>query len=140
MARYYLDTCIWRDFYESRISRDGKAIGECAYNLILKLLSRKQNILFSEFVVMELEREYSEQEIEEMLGFMLNTGLLTRIEPNKDEVNEAKSLAAYRKLPFIDCLNAIMARDNDAILVTRDAHFFQSLKDITDALKPEDII
>jgi len=42
-------------------------------------------------------------------------------------------------VPFFDALHAVLARDNKAIMVTRDKHF-DELLDITKYKKPEEII
>ncbi|MBI3026645.1 PIN domain-containing protein [Candidatus Woesearchaeota archaeon] len=42
---------------------------------------------------------------------------------------EAKKIAEERNVPAGDALHAIIARDNDLILVTRDSHF-RKLEDI----------
>jgi hypothetical protein len=66
MAKYYLDTCIWRDFYEARISEHGNPLGRYAYELILKILKNKDAIIYSESVVSELKRRYENLEIENL--------------------------------------------------------------------------
>jgi len=42
-------------------------------------------------------------------------------------------------VPAGDALHAIVARDNDLILVTRDRHF-RKLEDISKHYKPEELI
>ncbi|MBU0472414.1 MAG: hypothetical protein KKF89_04215 [Nanoarchaeota archaeon] len=55
------------------------------------------------------------------------------------QFTEAKMIAKQRSLPKGDVLHTIIARDNDAILVTRDKHF-KKLEDISPHYKPENII
>ena len=52
---------------------------------------------------------------------------------------EAKKIAKERDVPAGDALHAIVARDNDLILVTRDRHF-RKLEDISKHYKPEELI
>ena len=42
---------------------------------------------------------------------------LIRIDITKTEYSEAKNLSQMRKIPFVDCLNAIQARNHKAIMV-----------------------
>ena len=52
---------------------------------------------------------------------------------------EAEKIAIQRKVPFGDALHAIIARDCDAILVSRDQHY-EKLTDITLSKKPEELL
>ncbi len=89
---------------------------------------------------MELNITYSRPDIDDMLNFMIRCKILIKISPTKEEILEAKKLSITRNIPFIDCLNAIQARNHEAILVTRDKHFFINLKDIVKVYTPEEII
>lgn len=62
-----------------------------------------------------------------------------KIITNLKQKTEAKKIAQERALPPGDVLHAIIARDNNLVLITRDKHFKQ-LEDITPYHKPEDII
>lgn len=137
--KYLLDTCIWRDFYENRFSKSGKPLGKYATNLFMKIIKSKDKILFSESLVWELKKDYEEKEIYDMLNFLSITKILIKIEITKKEYLEGKELSQKRDLPFVDCLNAIHARNHKAIMVSQDQHFFQNLSDITKPIKPEDI-
>ena len=56
-----------------------------------------------------------------------------------EDIKEAKKISEERGLPFGDVMHAILARNNNAILISRDKHF-QLLKDICEVVKPEEII
>ena len=60
-------------------------------------------------------------------------------DPTDEEIDEAKKLALERDVPRRDAFHAVVARDNEAILITRDYHF-QKLKDISIPRLPEDFI
>ena len=47
-TKYFLDTCIWRDFYEDRFGKTGRPLGKYASNLFMKILKNKDKIVFSE--------------------------------------------------------------------------------------------
>ncbi|MBW2974958.1 PIN domain-containing protein [Candidatus Woesearchaeota archaeon] len=136
---HLIDTCIWRDFYENRFSKSKNPIGKYAADLFMKVLKRKYTILFSEALVWELKRDYDEKEINDMLNLLFINKTLVRIEITKEEYQEAKKLSEERHIPFIDCLNAIQARNYKAVMVSRDEHFINNLSDIVKSVKPEDI-
>ena len=64
---------------------------------------------------------------------------MERVDVSDEQRDEAKKIAEKRRLPKGDVIHAILARDNKAVLVSRDKHF-QLLKDICEVVKPEDII
>src|SRR4030042_795489 len=116
--KYIIDSCIWRDFYEDRVSKSGRPLGKYAYDLFVKILKRGDIILFSESLIRELRKKYSEGEINERLNLLNHIGALTRIAITNDEDAESRGLSAKRKIPRFDCLNAVHARDHGAILVS----------------------
>ncbi len=106
----------------------------------MKMLKRKDKILFSESLIWELKKDYDEQGINDMLNLLFMNNILVKIEIKKEEYQESKKLAQERNIPFVDCLNAIGARNNNAVMVSQDRHFHENLKDITKTIKPQDII
>ena len=137
---YLLDTCIWRDFYENRFSKIGRPLGKYATRLFMKILKDKNKILFSEALILELKKDYEERDVNDMLNLLFLNKTLERIEITKEEHLEAKKLSQERNIPYIDCLNAIHARNYKAIMVSQDDHYFKNLIDITKTIKPENII
>ena len=137
---YLLDTCILRDFYENRFSKIGRPLGEYATKLFMKILKDKDKILFSEALILELKRDYGEKDVNDMLNLLFLNKTLERIEIIKEEHLEAKKLSQERNIPYIDCLNAIHARNHKAMMISQDDHYFKNLIDITKTIKPENII
>jgi predicted nucleic acid-binding protein len=138
-SRYLLDTCIWRDFYENRFSRTGRALGDHAAELFLKILRDKDVVVFTDVTLRELNNDYDEKKIQDMLGVLFVAGLLEKVEISGEEYSEAKKIGLERNLPKGDALTAVVARDNDAIVVSQDRHF-QSLTDISEFQRPEELI
>ena len=136
--RYYLDTSIWRDYYENR-SDSSKQLGRLALQFLLKIIKEDNLILYSDLVVQELMIKYSKEEISNILSIIYNLNLLVKISISKEQAKEAADLCRKRNVPFADVLHAILARDNRAVMVTRDRHF-QRLIDIADIKKPEDLL
>ncbi|VVB81331.1 PIN domain protein [uncultured archaeon] len=130
MTKYLLDTCIWRDFYEGRISKTGTLLGKNATEFIIKLIKNEDTVLFSETLIRELRNHYDDNEIKDMLNLLFMNRILIRIEITKEDYQEARRISKQRNLPFVDCLNAIQTRNHKALLVTQDAHYFKNLSDI----------
>lgn len=137
--KYYLDTCLWRDHFEDRLSKSKSPIGKYASELFLKIIKRKDKILFSESLILELSKDYSRKEINDMLSLLFMCNVLRRVDITKAEYSEGKEISKERDIPFIDALNAIQARNNGAVMVSRDSHFIKSLSDIIKTYRPEEI-
>lgn len=56
--RYYLDTCIWIDYFENRRDRF-RPLGEWAIALIKYIITSGGVIICSDLIEQELERYYS---------------------------------------------------------------------------------
>lgn len=134
--KYYLDTAIWVDYYENRRDKF-RPLGEWAFELFKKIRKNKEKVLYSDLVVNELSMAYDKETINKI--FEIASEMLEKVEIRKEQRREAKKVAKERKIPRGDVLHAILAKDNNAILVSRDKHF-QLLRDIYEFVKPEDII
>ncbi len=135
---YYLDTCIWRDHFENRFGPEGRPLGKYATNLFYKIIENQDKLLFSDLLVEELKIAFSKTEIEYMLQMIFMMKILIRTEASPKDHAEASKIAKERDLPLSDVLHAIIARNNNAVLVTQDKHF-NNLKDIVRVIRPEDI-
>lgn len=136
--KYYLDTCIWRDHYENRISKTGRGMGDYATDFFRKIMANKKIILFSRLTYSELKVSYTQEEVDNMLNLLFLTGMLEKVEINDSQLQESTKISSERNIPGGDVLHAILARDNNAILVTQDKHF-EKLKDLVVIKKPEDV-
>jgi len=136
--KYYLDTCIWRDYSENRGDKF-RPLGEWALRLIKEILERKEHILYSDFVVEELKVKYSEAEIKRIFEIISKRNLLIKADISEAQAKEAAKRCRERKVSFGDALHAILARDNGAIMITRDRHFLE-LDDIAEIKTPEQLI
>ncbi len=136
--RFYLDTSIWRDYFEDR--SDGiMPLGEFAFQFLKNCTETGAEILVSDIVVFELEARLSKERVKEI--FSSFRSIIRKVAANAKQVSEAREEWKKRNkaLPFKDVLHAIIARDNNAILVARDNHFFDMLTSIVEVKKPEDI-
>ena len=137
MKKYYLDTSIWLDFFERR-DEPNIPKGRWARALIKKITKDSDKILFSDNNFLELISigylEFGIKEILQLLG-----AIIIFIESTEKEIGKAKDLAQKRNIPKRDALHALIARDNNAILVTLDNHF-KKLIDITKPYSPQEFI
>src|SRR3989344_8963660 len=127
MRFYYLDTSVWLDFLENR-NEPGIPKGEWAKKLIKIIIEEEDKIIVSDNNLLELANlGYTEFDIDGLLmKFKLN---IVFVESTGKEIGKAKDLAYKREIPKRDALHALIARDNEAILITLDRHF-QKLSDI----------
>ena len=136
MKKYYFDISIWLDLFEKRDERLPK--GKFAKELIEKIIKEDSIIFFSDVVIYELLKlGYPYHEVKKK--FSLLKGVLNYVRATKTQIGKAKDLSFKRKIPKRDALHALIAKDNKAIIVTRDKHFIK-LKDITSPKKPEELI
>ena len=137
MRQYYVDTCIWIDFYENR-SDKFRPLGDWALMFFKKVEQEEEIIFVSDVVVRELSRFYSPEKIREIFDVFENKYLLQFLTKTRIQVAEAVKMNRLKQIGFSDILHAIIARDAGAILITRDAHFLA--QDIVTVKKPEDLL
>ena len=136
--RFYLDTAIWRDYYEDR-QDNLRPLGEFAFQLLKKAKKEKYEILYSDLIVDELKRYIEETLVREMFAIISEEGLLKKVEIKRSQMIKARELKNRLKIPFGDCLHDILAKDHKAIMVTRDKHFLD-IKHLVHVAKPEELI
>ena len=135
-SKYYFDTAIWRDLHENRKDKS-KNLGELAFEAIKKIRINKEKILYSDFVFEELSHAYDKQTINKL--FKDASELLEKVKISEGQFKEAADLSKKLNIPFGDAVHGVLARDNNAIMVTRDRHF-RKLKDKITIKKPEELI
>lgn len=132
--KYYFDTSIWMDHYLERGDN-----GKFALRLILKIIAEDSIIIFSNFVEKELKSiGISKTEIHAFLQ-IVKPEHIKIVHVTKEQFEEARKIAKQRSVPLGDVIHAVVARDHQAQLVSRDWDF-EKLKDITKSKKPEDLI
>ncbi len=132
---YYWDVNIWLDIYEKR----GFA-NEVATKLFKKIIIEDGTIFYSDLVVDELKKVgYSEFEINQIFG-IAKPDHLKRVHIYKKHIDEAREVARKQDVPEADALHAILARDNQFTLVSRDQKDFPKLRYIWPAKLPEELI
>jgi len=93
--------------------------------------------LYSELVVEELKSDYSEEKIKEVFSSFKET--LLKVEISENQISEAhKLLSSVRDSHLKDVLHTVLAKNNKAIMITRDKHF-NGLKFLGEVARPEEI-
>ena len=135
-SKYYVDTAIWRDLHENRKDKF-KNLGELAFESFKKIRANKEKIVYSDFVIEELSHAYDRQIINKL--FKGVSELLEKVEIGENQLKEAANLSKQHNIPLGDAVHGVLARDANAIMLTRDRHF-RKLKDKIIIKKPEDLI
>ena len=115
--KYYVDTCVWIDFIEDRTDSD----------FFIKCIENNDTIIYSYPLEKELLKYIHNTKLKILYTLFLSKGLIEIISVTEASKSEAFNLSNERKIPFADALHAVLARDNNAILITRDKHFLKLL-------------
>ena len=137
VEKFYVDTSIWIDLYEDRKGYRNEPLGEYALKLFSMIKAKNNKLIISDILIRELEGYYSIEEINGMMRPFAK--IIEKIISTPEQRIEARRIALERNLPPGDALHAILARDNNVILISRDKDF-RMLADISKCHKPEDLI
>ena len=135
--KYLIDTSIWIDLYDDRKGFNNEPLGDYALKLLAQIKTNEDIVTITDMLMTELELNYSIAEINGIFKPFEKT--IMKIISTEEQRNEAIRIANERNIPKGDAMHAIMARDNNLILISRDKHFKQ-LTDISRYFKPEDLI
>ncbi len=140
MARkFYLDTAIWRDYFEDR--GDGiRPLGEFAFGLLKYCMDKHIAVIVSDAVHFELEKDYPKERIESLFSYFKD--IIIEIQLSRKQYIEAEKLwlKLEKTIPINDIRHAVVAKDSNAIMITRDNHFNTISEHLgIEVKKPEDI-
>jgi predicted nucleic acid-binding protein len=137
MAVYYFDTSIWLDYFEKRDQYNLKK-GKHAEKLLEKVIHDTDKIIITDLIYKELrDFGYLTSEIKRL--FYPLTKTLLYVDLTRKQMGKAKDISKKRAIPLLDAAHMIIARDNRAVLVTRDSHF-KKLSDIGLSKTPEELL
>jgi len=85
-----------------------------------------------------LHEGFSEEDIKKIISIVPKENLI-KIKSSPEQLKEAIQISKKLKVPIKDALHVILAGDNNAIVVTRDKHFYELSEKVT-IKKPEDLI
>ena len=131
-----MDTAIWRDYFEDR--KDNiRPLGEFAFRFLKNCEKKGCKVLYSGLVVQELKSDYSGERVKKV--FFPFKHFLVKVSISNEQISEARRmLLSAGGTHLKDVIHAILARDNDAVMVTRDRHF-DALIGFVEVAKPEEI-
>ncbi|MBI2530013.1 MAG: PIN domain-containing protein [Candidatus Diapherotrites archaeon] len=138
--KLFVDTNIFADYYLDR-SNHVVPLGEFAFQLIKRSISCEFYILTSDDVITELKRilNKKENELNEIIfKELIATKKIQFIKASENQAIEAEKLSGERNIPRNDALFAVLARDNKALLISRDNHYY-AIGDIAEVRKPEEL-
>ena len=130
--KYYLDTSIWLDYFENRQDRF-RPLGEWALALLSQIRAKGDKIIVSDVVLNELIGRPAQ----EILGPFKEC--IEHVTTTDEQLKECKKIHTRMKIPRGDILHAIISRDHNCMLVSRDNHF-SLLAGIIRAYKPEELL
>jgi len=113
-----------------------KPLGELAFWFFKKCQQRNYIVIFSNEIEKELLGYVPEKRIKEMTDCF--SKIIVKVDSTGKQRGEAHCFwnNTSKRFPFIDILHAIIARDNKAVVVSRDKHF-EDIK-ITECVFPEE--
>ncbi len=141
MARRVLvDSNIFLDYYLDR--RDNVLpLGEFAFQFVQRALKCEFFVLVCDLALREIEKIAGISQ-EHIWGVILSElkkkQKVLVVWGNAELAIKAAKISAERNLPLNDCVFALIAKENNAIVVSRDKHF-QYLHDIVETKKPEEL-
>lgn len=141
MERILLDTNIFLDFYWNR--KDSvKPLGEFAFKLIQEAIGCKYFVLSCKSIIEEIKNVsgLSDEEVHEnILKGLEKANKFEILEESSEQVQKAKELSNLKQMPLCDALIVILAKETNAIIISRDIHF-QRILDSVEVLKPEELV
>ncbi|MDD5418205.1 MAG: PIN domain-containing protein [Candidatus Nanoarchaeia archaeon] len=139
--KIYLDTNVYLDYWEDRKDKF-KPLGEFAFSLMKETINCRFFVLISEIVIKELRNVLfmqKEKIFATILSSLKESGKLVFVDISMEQVHESEKISRQKNIPKADALHAVLARDNKAVLVSRDKHHIL-VKDIVEVMKPEEIL
>jgi len=64
--KYYIDACIWIDFFDNRSDRF-RPLGDWAIELLNKIVRENGLIIISDHLINELKQRYTKDDIDKLL-------------------------------------------------------------------------
>jgi predicted nucleic acid-binding protein len=140
MEKTLVDSNIFLDYYLDR--KDSLLpLGEFAFQFIKKAVSCEYFVIVCDLILEELEKILKikrEQVMRLIFSDLEKKQKLFIVEYSDELALNAKRIALKRSLPLNDCIFALIAKENNAFVVSRDRHFHE-LADLIMCKKPEEL-
>lgn len=136
MTLFYIDTNIWLDFHFNRTDKN-RNLGLIASKFFYYILRNESKIAISSKLFEELNGKLSINEINGLIVPFIKR--LVNLKESRELHNLSEQISKERNIPKTDVLYALLAKENNAIVITRDNHFKQ-LSDICISKRPEELL
>lgn len=134
MTAYYVDTCIWLNLLKKE-ERFGVKYWEIAEDFLEK---HKEKIVISTAVTKELSRTLGDDYWKAKNFICLYR--IPVVKPSFQEYKEAKIIQEeHPLLSFSDCLHIVIARNMQALLITRDKALIRKGRNYLPVARPEEV-
>ena len=87
LEKYYLDSCIWKDYFENRSDRF-RPLGDWALELIKKIIKEEGLFIFSDHLIKELEKQYSHEVLDNFFEIIPIQSII-KVETTEQQAKEA---------------------------------------------------
>lgn len=134
---YYIDTCVWLNIFN--INEVSTKESKYSKELIEKILfSEKHKILYSGFVLKELEFKLKEN-YEKKRNWFNNEPNLIFVKATNKTYEYARQLEKENnyKISFFDYIHLSIAKETNSILITRDKELLTTSKNLVIAQTPK---
>ena len=136
VKKFYVYTCIWLDLLDDRKS-GFNPLGEVAFQFLKNCSKHNCIVIVSELVKKELESYASNKEIESLFEPFLEQIVFPEL--SKKVIGEARLLKIKKSNTHLtDILHALVAKEQDCVMITRDKHF-DVLSEIVKVQLPEEV-
>lgn len=140
MKRVLVDSNIFLDFYLDR--RDNLlSLGEFAFQFVKRAVECEFVFIVCDLILEELENALKikvEQIMKLVFLELVKKRKLLIVDYSDELALEAKAISRERQLPLNDCVFALIAKENNVFVVSRDKHF-KELEDTVESFKPEEL-
>jgi len=140
--KVFVDANIFLDYYFDR--RDNLLpLGEFAFNFFRDALSGKYVIVISDEVIVEVASIMGvgiENVMTHIFAELIRKKKLVVVSALPLQKFSAAKISRERNVPFNDALYCVIARDMGVPVVSRDGHFYETLSDLVESFKPEELV
>jgi predicted nucleic acid-binding protein len=128
VERLYLDANIYLDYWENR-SDKMRPLGEFAFILFKRTFSSEFEILFSDWLAKELDKnDLTQKKLSSLMNKLERLNKISRIKTTPKDVMKARQISKKIGTHWEDCLHAVLAENGKAkYLVTRNLPDFKNL-------------
>ena len=130
----YIDTNVWIDYFYNRVDRL-RPLGDFSFNLLKSSADCKYTILISKWLLVELEKYVSEEDIKIIFEWLKSKKKIIFVSSNKEDIIKSK-----RYLHWHDAYHAILAQKGGAkYFVTRNIKDFSDFRNWFQVVFPENL-